>query len=73
MNGLMLLREAIPDASNLIKQNKITPILSTDYHKIPTCKEQQLLYKTHSHTVKLVEDSGIEPLTSCVQGRRSPS
>ena len=21
---------------------------------------------------KLVEDSGIEPLTSCVQGRRSP-
>jgi len=21
----------------------------------------------------LVEDSGIEPLTSCVQGRRSPS
>lgn len=27
-------------------------------------------YRLHQ---KLVEDSGIEPLTSCVQGRRSPS
>ena len=38
-------------------------------HKIPTCKEQQLC---GFQLPKLVEDSGIEPLTSCVQGRRSP-
>ena len=60
-----------PFALNSLATKYLTQILRTHFFKfdIQIVKEQ----KTIDAVLFLVEVNGFEPMTSCVQGRRSPS
>ena len=61
--------QSIPLKDEVVGQNGLEPSTS----RLSVVCSSQLSYWPISASLLLVEISGIEPLTSCLQGRRSPS
>jgi hypothetical protein len=60
--------------TSLRHNSSAATIKTCSFTELTSSIVKELVYKEYAHYCALyVDPSGIEPLTSCLQGRRSPS